>query len=226
MDRPRAFVSQPGCSSVRFVRRSSGIWIGDRDRLATASAALDAAGTRAASISMMLAPIFGSHGAEALLRALQPRSADGDRDFSLRAPAPRFKNDADLHKWVVDLVRMDRPPEIQPGILACAAVRWGRKFVVPGETATRYALKSSVFHVVVATNPEDSTAAAIAEGRSTYQYFRLDYDEQQLGPLFKEPAPHIHIMVDGEPRFPACRMPAALPIADFVDFIFRKLPSR
>ncbi len=74
---------------------------------------------------------------------------------------------------------------------------------------------------MIATNQEDSTAEAIAKGRRGFQYLRLDYDQQQLGPMFKEPAPHIHVVVDGEPRFAACRTSADLPVADFVDFIFR-----
>jgi hypothetical protein len=170
---------------------------------------------------MIMNPIFGSYGAENLFRALQPRSSGGHRSFPARIFVPRFKDKTDLHRWVQELVGQEHPPEIEPGILVCAAVAWGREFVLPGETTPRYALESAALHVVIATNPEDSTTAAIAEGRSDYQYFRMDYDQQQLGPLFKEPAPHVHILVDGEPRFAACRTQADLPIADFVDFILR-----
>jgi hypothetical protein len=85
---------------------------------------------------------------------------------------------------------------------------------------TRYALSSAELHAVIATNQEDSTAEAIAKGPRGFQYLRLDYDQQQLGPMFKEPAPHIHVVVDGEPRFAVCRTSADLPVADFVDFIF------
>jgi hypothetical protein len=122
---------------------------------------------------------------------------------------------------VQELVRQERPPEIAPGILVCAAASWGRAFRLPGESVMRYALDSAELHAVIATNQEDSSAEAIAERRSDFQYLRLDYDQRQLGPMFKEPAPHIHVVVDGEPRFPACRTSADLPVADFVDFIFR-----
>jgi hypothetical protein len=169
----------------------------------------------------MLSPIFGSHGAESLLRALQPHSPEGSRSFPTEIHVPRFKNKSDLHGWVQELVRQDCPSEIAPGIIVCAAVTWGKSFVRLDETAKRYALKSAAVHAIIATNPEDSSAAAIAEERSEYQYLRLDYDQRQLGPLFKEPAPHIHIVVDGEPRFAACRIQEDLPIADFLDFIFR-----
>lgn len=166
-------------------------------------------------------PIFGSHGSESLFRALQPHSSAGNRQFPVRTPVPRFKDASDLHKWVEELVRLKRPPEIEPGILVFADVTWKGTFVLPGEVATRYALASAALHAVIATNPEDSIAAAITEGRSAYQYFRLDYAPDKLGPLFKEPAPHVHIVVDGEPRFAACRTKADLPIADFVDFLLR-----
>ncbi len=170
---------------------------------------------------MIPAPIFGSHGAEALLRALQPQGPSSSGSFPVGLRAPRFSGESALHEWVQRLVRQERPPEIAPGILVCAAASWGRAFRLPGETMTRYALDSAALHAVIATNQEDSTAEAIAEGRSGFQYLRLDYDQRQLGPMFKEPAPHIHVVVDGEPRFAACRTSADLPVADFVDFIFR-----
>lgn len=166
-------------------------------------------------------PIFGSQGAENLLRALQPRGPSSSGRFPAGLRAPRFKGESDLHEWVQALVRQERPPEIAPGILVCASASWGREFELPDEKVTRYALDSAELHAVIATNREDSTAEAIAEGRSGFQYLRLDYDQQQLGPMFKEPAPHIHIVVDGEPRFAACRTSVDLPIADFVDFILR-----
>lgn len=170
---------------------------------------------------MIPAPIFGSHGAEALLRALQPQGPNSSGSFPVGLRAPRFSGESALHEWVQELVRQERPPEIAPGILVCAAASWGRAFSLPGESVTRYALESAELHAVIATNQEDSTAEAIAEGRSGFQYLRLDYDQRQLGPMFKEPAPHIHIVVDGEPRFAACRTRVDLPISDFVDFIFR-----
>jgi hypothetical protein len=51
-------------------------------------------------------------------------------------------------------------------------------------------------------------------------YFRLDYDLRCLGPLFKEPLPHIHCLPEGEPRF-HCPAPTGNAVVDFFDFIYR-----
>ena len=52
------------------------------------------------------------------------------------------------------------------------------------------------------------------------EYLRLDYDLSAVGPLLKEPQPHVHVEADGEPRFP-------VPVAGddlvgwFLDFVYR-----
>lgn len=51
------------------------------------------------------------------------------------------------------------------------------------------------------------------------QYFRLDYDLDALGEMFREPSPHVHIRPDGEPRFQMT--PARNALMDFFDFIYR-----
>lgn len=50
----------------------------------------------------------------------------------------------------------------------------------------------------------ETPAARFAEGTGTevHRYLRLDHDLEALGPLLKEPMPHVHIEADGEPRFP------------------------
>jgi hypothetical protein len=57
-------------------------------------------------------------------------------------------------------------------------------------------------------------------GTEMHRYLRLDYDPGVLGPLLKEPMPHVHTEAEGEPRF-------ALPALDrdvvgwFLDFVYR-----
>ncbi len=51
------------------------------------------------------------------------------------------------------------------------------------------------------------------------QYLRLDYDLQALGSMFREPAPHIHVHPDGEPRFALATTQNVL--MDFFDFVYR-----
>jgi hypothetical protein len=57
-------------------------------------------------------------------------------------------------------------------------------------------------------------------GAEVHRYLRLDHDLTALGPLLKEPVPHVHVEADGEPRFP---VPAPAPdvVGWFLDFVYR-----
>ena len=52
------------------------------------------------------------------------------------------------------------------------------------------------------------------------RYFRLDYDPDRLGPIFKEPLPHVHSRPVGAPRF-SMWAPTGNVVVDFFDFIYR-----
>lgn len=54
-----------------------------------------------------------------------------------------------------------------------------------------------------------------------HRYLRLDYDMTALGPLLKEPQPHVHVEPDGEPRFPLSVSAADDVVGWFLDFIYR-----
>ncbi len=53
------------------------------------------------------------------------------------------------------------------------------------------------------------------------QYFRLDYEPPNLGPIFKESLPHIHVAGNGEPRFPLHYDETGDIVGAFFDFIYR-----
>jgi hypothetical protein len=57
-------------------------------------------------------------------------------------------------------------------------------------------------------------------GTALHRYLRLDHDLTALGPLFKEPMPHIHVEAEGEPRFPV-PAPACDVVGWFLDFVYR-----
>jgi hypothetical protein len=170
---------------------------------------------------MSSAAIFGSNGAEALFRGLKPHSPAGSRQFPKDVQAPRFKAKSDVHRWLQELMKSNDLREIEPGMFVCGTVTWSGTCKLPDESEERYVLTSASLHAVVAARSHDSLAAALDEGENEFQYLRMDHDPKQLGPLFKEPAPHVHVEVNGEPRFAASRTNADLPIADFVDFLFR-----
>lgn len=57
-------------------------------------------------------------------------------------------------------------------------------------------------------------------GTEMHRYLRLDYDLTALGPLLKEPMPHVHVEADGEPRFPV-PAPDCDVLGWFLDFVYR-----
>lgn len=57
-------------------------------------------------------------------------------------------------------------------------------------------------------------------GTEAHRYLRLDHDFAALGPLLKEPMPHVHVEAEGEPRFPV-PAPASDIVAWFLDFVYR-----
>jgi hypothetical protein len=54
-----------------------------------------------------------------------------------------------------------------------------------------------------------------------HRYLRLDYDMTALGPLLKEPLPHVHVEGEGEPRFPLPSSAADDVVGWFLDFVYR-----
>lgn len=57
-------------------------------------------------------------------------------------------------------------------------------------------------------------------GQEAHRYLRLDYDTSALGPLLKEPMPHVHVEAEGEPRFPV-PAPDCDVLGWFLDFVYR-----
>lgn len=68
----------------------------------------------------------------------------------------------------------------------------------------------------------ETPVARFVEGTGTevHRYLRLDHDLEALGPLLKEPVPHVHIEADGEPRFPI-PAPDCDVVGWFLDFVYR-----
>ncbi|MDY0063046.1 MAG: hypothetical protein RBU45_24785 [Myxococcota bacterium] len=51
------------------------------------------------------------------------------------------------------------------------------------------------------------------------RYYRCEYDVRKPGAPFAEPCPHIHVLPEGEPRFPLGGPEPANPILDFLEFL-------
>lgn len=68
----------------------------------------------------------------------------------------------------------------------------------------------------------DAPLAEFVEGAGRdHRYLRADYDMSALGPLLKEPQPHVHVEGDGEPRFPVPVAAADDVVGWFLDFVYR-----
>lgn len=61
----------------------------------------------------------------------------------------------------------------------------------------------------------------IAGEACEHRYLRLDYDLAALGPLLKEPMPHVHVEGEGEPRFPLPSSAGDDCVGWFLDFVYR-----
>jgi hypothetical protein len=64
------------------------------------------------------------------------------------------------------------------------------------------------------------TQYASGDGTERHAYLRLDHDLSALGPLLKEPQPHVHVEADGGPRFPIAAPPGEV-VGWFIDFVYR-----
>lgn len=62
---------------------------------------------------------------------------------------------------------------------------------------------------------------AAGEGTALYRYLRADHDTSALGPLLKEPLPHVHVVAEGEPRFPVHVTGGSDLVGWFLDFVYR-----
>jgi len=52
-------------------------------------------------------------------------------------------------------------------------------------------------------------------------YFRMEADRSKPGPLFKEAFPHVHVQLDGAPRFPLGTPERPHVIQEFIEFLYR-----
>lgn len=62
---------------------------------------------------------------------------------------------------------------------------------------------------------------AAGDGTEPHRYLRADHDTSALGPLLKEPLPHVHVEPEGEPRFPLPPTAAGDVVGWFLDFVYR-----
>ncbi|MEO7035871.1 MAG: hypothetical protein ABI335_18775 [Polyangiaceae bacterium] len=62
---------------------------------------------------------------------------------------------------------------------------------------------------------------AAGDGTASHRYLRADHDTSALGPLLKEPLPHVHVEADGEPRFPVHLTGGQDLVGWFLDFVYR-----
>lgn len=81
------------------------------------------------------------------------------------------------------------------------------------------------FHAIVVSSGDSGDSGDIKSFYSGkaghWQYLRLDFDKNILGPIFKEPIPHIHIRPKGEPRFPLAGSSTGNIVMDFLDYVYR-----
>ncbi len=154
-------------------------------------------------------------GAENLLALLHPHGGKNGRgEFPKGWNQTLSRNSAATPgEWFVDCVNaLGIDPEyctIDPSIAIFGVTRWEQ------ETELTYAC----VHALVAV---DTTVEHVYSDPSLpAQYFRLEADRSQPGPIFKEAFPHVHVHLDGAPRFSIGNPDRPHVLQEFIEFLYR-----
>lgn len=122
----------------------------------------------------------------------------------------------DLHDWVEfieDKIELDQCV-IEDNLLVLARLEWD------GKVIRHASLQALALPGPKGVRTIEGFYLAPPEDRSRYQpqYLRVDFDLNNLGPLLKEPQPHVHIRGAHEPRFPVYGDNVVM---DFLDLLYR-----
>lgn len=118
-------------------------------------------------------------------------SAHFPKDYSSKKDIFRHSKSTDTHTWFTNIAR--HIPDIESTYLNnqlafFGSIEWSENII------TKCSLQAII--------TKDTTLKEYINKTETgIQYYRLDYDTQNTGRLFKEPIPHIHTAPNGEPRF-------------------------
>lgn len=164
---------------------------------------------------MNLNPLFGSSGAQNLLAMLRSHAGTTGRGAFPRSWSQSMSRNSGTTPaaWFagcVDALGVD--PEncaIDTNIACFGVVDW------QNTTELTYVC----LHVLVAT--ESAVEDVYCDWSLPSHYFRLEIDPTKPGPLFKEPSPHVHVHLDGEPRFAFGTAARPYVLQDFLEFIYR-----
>lgn len=136
-----------------------------------------------------------SHSMQAVLQCLRPHGPEGTASFppggasSMRHGKQREPLSAWFSRCVDTHLGGDPAPcQLEANIALLSEVRW------QDDTSIQYANMQAI--VVLNGNLADLYCGE----QVCTQYLRLDFDPNNLGLLFREPHPHIHVHPTGEPR--------------------------
>jgi hypothetical protein len=161
-----------------------------------------------------------TNGTDKFLWALSPgNQPDGLADFPANIGSIHFENsDRTIHQWFSRCVGLlpNNDPEYyslddENEIAAFATIKWKDR---------RLTYVNCQFLILSGMGLSEFLRHG-ERPNSNAQYLRLDYDETCLGPIFKEPLPHIHSNPMREPRFPLESIISGNMIVDFLSFVFR-----
>jgi hypothetical protein len=172
-------------------------------------------------------PLFFGPGVAVLLDALRPYGQAGRVTFPLaikdwkgesakllrtRAVAKDEPPSNYLASWFGALTKVLGGPKscsITDKVAIFADLSWD------DETRIR------TLHVQALVTPHSSLAELVAGESVLVHYLRLDQEPSDLGSIFKNAFPHIHLATKGEPYFRPAALDSGNAVVDFVEFIFK-----
>lgn len=162
-----------------------------------------------------------SEGVARVLEALQPRTNRGESSFPYELPGC-LRSQRPVRAWFRDIVanRLGGsaiPLQLEERLAVHGHIKW----TTPAGNGR--VLTFASLQAIVILDPNSSLTKFLDDGDDQdipFQYYRLDYDPDCLGAIFREPLAHLHISPDGEPRIPFQCLPAGSIIPEFLEFLY------
>lgn len=157
-----------------------------------------------------------SNGLAYLSSCLDPnRAPEGEATFPPKLDKlPRRTLGESARAWLRELIGLAggriTSIGVEPNLAIAAKVKWRRD---------RILYYANIQILRTSATLEDFLASSSDDAET--QYLRLDFDPNQPGAFLKEPQPHVHVVGEGEPRFPVPELGRECPVGWFIDFVYR-----
>ena len=172
-------------------------------------------------------PLFAGPGVDVVLNAMRPYGKAGRVTFPLA-----------IKDWKGESAKLLRTRAVRKDELPSEYLAsWFRAVTDPlgGPSACSVTDKIAIFadlvweddtrirtiHVQVLVTPHNSLAELVTGKSIPVHYLRLDQEASDLGSMFKNAFPHVHLASKGEPYFRPGALEGGNIVVDFIEFVFK-----